>query len=108
MLKRLVTKYFELFSDKNITLISDLLAKDVELIDWEISVFGRDQVVKATKNIFDSVKTINVKPIKIYEDKETVIAELEIVINSVEKLLVVDIITYDVDENICSIIGYKR
>ena len=107
MLKKLATEYFNSFSKKSITEIEKALSENVTLNDWNISCFGKSEVIGATQNIFDSVDTIDVKPINIYCCKDVVIAELKIVINNSISELVVDIITFDINNKIVSIRAYK-
>ena len=107
MLKKLATDYFNSFSKKSITEIEKTLSENVTLNDWNISCSGKSEVIGATQNIFDSVDTIDVKPINIYCCKDVVIAELKIVINNSTTELVVDVITFDINNKIASIRAYK-
>ncbi len=100
-------EYFETFSNKDIDGLSDMFSDDVFLRDWEIEASGKDNVLEANKNIFSSVETININPIHIYSDKNTVIAELDIVVNSETSLLVTDIIDFDDEGKIKNIRAYK-
>jgi hypothetical protein len=107
MLKKLATEYFNYFSKKSITEIEKALSENVTLNDWNISCSGKSEVIGAIKSIFDSVDTIDVKSTNIYCCKDVVIAELEIVINNSIVELVVDIITFDINNKIASIRAYK-
>lgn len=99
--------YFNLFSQKNLKKLSDLFSDDIVLQDWDNFATGKSKVIETNNKIFQSVDTINVKISKIYNDKNVVIAELEIVINNHENLTVVDIISFDNDQKIKSIRAYK-
>jgi hypothetical protein len=74
-------------------------------------VEGIDEVLKANQNIFDSVDTIVVKPIRVWDflsqEDNVVVAELEIVVNDEVTELVTDILEFDDDEKIKSIRAYK-
>ena len=107
MLKKSATEYFNSFSRKSIIEIEKTLSEKVILNDWNISCSGKSEVISATKSIFDSVDTIDVKPTNIYCDKNVVIAELKIFINNSITELVVDIITFDINNKIVSIRAYK-
>ena len=61
---------------------------DVSLRDWEIEATGIDNVIEANTKIFNSVETIVINPLRIYQEQQTVIAEIEIVVNDTEKILV--------------------
>ena len=85
-----------------------MFSKDVSLRDWEIEATGIDEVLKANKNIFKSVDSIKAKPLRIYNDGNTIVAELEIDINNgQESLLVVDVIEFDGENKILEIRAYK-
>jgi len=75
MLKKLATEYFNYFSKKSITEIEKALSENVTLNDWNISCSGKSEVIGATQNIFDSVDTIDVKPINIYCCKDVILIE---------------------------------
>ena len=99
--------YFKVFSDQNIDELSKLFADDIELRDWENSSSGKSNVILTNKKIFDNVETINVKPKNIYQDGNVVIAELEILVNSKESIIVVDIIHFNESAKICRINAFK-
>ena len=100
--------YFEIFSKKDLSGLKKMFSDNVHLKDWEIEEEGIDNVLKANKNIFDSLNTILVTPTKIYMDKNVVIAQLIIEINNnEERLHVVDIIEFDSSGMISSIRAYK-
>ena len=99
--------YFKTFSNKEIKKLGTFFSDDISLRDWDISAIGLNNVLKANSNIFNSVETISVQPIKIYQCDSTIIAELEILINSSDKILVVDVIEFDNSGRILSIRAYK-
>jgi len=105
-LETLAEDYFEAFSHKDLDTLALMFHDDVELRDWEISAEGIDEVLEANQKIFDSVTSIKVTPDALYSDGDTVIAELIIDINGKEKLLVVDILTFE-NDLIKSIRAYK-
>ena len=99
--------YFKVFSEQNTEELSKLFADDIELRDWENSSSGKSNVILANKKIFDSVESIKVKPKNIYQDGNVVVAELDILINSKERILVVDIIHFNKSSKICRINAFK-
>ena len=105
-LKQLATEYFETFSRKDLDGLGLMFTGDVTLRDWEISATGIDDVLAANKKIFDSVEYIHALPLNIYQDGNTVAAELSIVSGHVN-LRVVDIITFSDSGKISSIKAYK-
>ena len=101
-------EYFKTFSNKDLSGLEKMFSVDVILRDWEIEATGIEEVLKANKNIFENVDSIKVRPLSIYNDGNTVIAELEIEINNgQESLLVVDVIEFDSENKILEIRAYK-
>jgi hypothetical protein len=106
-LKSLCLEYFYNFSLKDIDSLSKMFASDCQLRDWENSAVGKEDVVAIYKKIFNSVDTIVVTPRAVYEDSDTIIAELLITINGKEQILVTDIITFNQAGKIISVRAYK-
>jgi len=119
-MKGLALKYFRLFSDKNIDALFHMFDEEVSLRDWEIEVQGRVNVLTAMRETFESVESIQVDIINIYEltYEKKVVAELDIAINKKvrstefdvtdnERLAVVDIIKFSDEEKILAIKAFK-
>jgi hypothetical protein len=106
-LKSLCLEYFYNFSLKDIDSLSKMFASSCQLRDWENSAVGKEDVVAVYEKIFHSVDTIVVTPRAVYEDSDTIIAELLITINGKEQILVTDIITFNEAGKIISVRAYK-
>jgi hypothetical protein len=106
-LKSLCLEYFETFSRKDLDGLGVMFTGDITLRDWEISATGIDEVLAANKKIFDSVEYIHVLPLHLYQDNNTVVAELSIVVSGAVYLSVVDVITFNDSGKIVSIKAYK-
>ena len=102
----LALTYFRIFASKDLDLLRDLFHPDVTLRDWVIDVNGRDQVLAATKGIFDQFTAIRVTPLNVHVDGNTVIGELEITLDG-EQIRVVDLIEFSSDRKIRAIRAYK-
>jgi hypothetical protein len=101
-------KYFKVFSDKNIDELSKMFSNDIELKDWNIFASGKKNVVAANCDIFNSVNTIHVTPIKFYSNSETSYAvQIFILVNGEEKLDVIDVIKFNSNGLINSIVAFK-
>ena len=105
-LKETATQYFETFSRKDLDSLAVMFTDNVVLRDWERSAEGKVDMLAANKAIFDAFDTITVTPLALYEDGNTVTAEIEVLVNGDTKLLVVDVITFDGDK-ISSLRAYK-
>ena len=106
-LKSLCLEYFETFSRKDLDGLGVMFTGDITLRDWEISATGIDEVLAANKKIFDNVEYIHVMPLHLYQDNNTVVAELSIVVSGAVHLSVVDVITFNDSGKIVSIKAYK-
>ena len=102
----LLYKYFYHFSNKDIVGLSDMFSDDVTLTDWDISVVGKEGVLKANLNIFSSVDSINVKVKNIYKNNSDYAIDILITIDESTVLEVVDVIRFD-GNLIKSIKAYK-
>lgn len=101
-------KYFEHFSNQDMKALKSDFAEDVVLRDWEINAEGREEVLRANKNIFDGVRNIKIKTLKSFESPKGVANEIEVHVNDSEEiLLVVDIIEFNDSGKITSIRAYK-
>ena len=105
-LKDQAIQYFEMFSNKDLTGLSEIFTDDVALRDWERSASGKVDMLAANKDIFDAVNTIAVTPIALYEENSTVVAEIEVLVNDEIKILVIDVIKFE-DNKISSVRAYK-
>ena len=106
-LKSLCLEYFYNFSRKDLDGLATMFTDDITLRDWEISATGIDEGLAANKKIFDSVEYIHVMPLHLYQDGNTVAAELSIVVSGAVHLSVVDIITFNDAGKIVSVRAYK-
>ena len=103
----LILKYFSAFSIKNIEIISELFSEDIVLIDWNIHEIGKENVIKANRDIFNSVEEIKVIPIMFYSNSETSFAvQIEIQINKGQIIRVIDLIEFDINSKIKKIVAY--
>ena len=105
---KLVEKYFNFFSKKDIHKLNSLFADNISLIDWEIEAKGIKEVIEVNKKIFNSTESIDVTLINMYQDKLVVTCLIDILINKIEKLKVVDIIKFNEDKKIEEILAFKQ
>lgn len=105
--KNRALNYFNAFSEKNLLNLKFMFDQNVTLRDWDIYARGVVDVMEANQKIFDSVDTIKVTPLALYQQDTTVIAELTILVNGTETLLVTDIIEFTNDGKIKNIRAYK-
>ena len=107
MLKILANKYFELFGKKDIEQIAEMFSEEIILNDPNGFSTGINEVLDTTQNIFNSAKNIHIDIIFLYTENQTVIAELEIIIDTNDLIKIVDILKFDELGKIESISAYK-
>jgi len=100
-------KYFQLFSDKDVSGLQGMFSDDVSLKDWEINFCGKAPVVAANKKIFNSVSNLNVIVENVYQNGNKVFAEILVQIDN-ETIPVLDVLTFNEDMKINSITAYRR
>lgn len=109
-LKDRALEYFDAFSNKDLDKLATMFDDHITLRDWEVSASGKTAVLGANKHIFDSVETITVTPIKLYQDADTVAAEISIEVydndGETTNLIVVDVIEF-VGNKIKNVRAYK-
>jgi ketosteroid isomerase-like protein len=87
----LIKNYFSAWSKKDINKLESMFSDNVVLIDWDISVNGKNNVLKTNKDLFSSVKKIDLQIVNLCYNESVAIAELNITIDG-QILNVVDII----------------
>lgn len=105
--KSLALEYFFNFTYKHLKNLEDMFDENIRLKDWENQAFGKVDVLKVYEKIFASVDQIAVTPGKIYEDGDTIIAELCISIDGKERILVTDVLEFTDEGKISSVRAYK-
>ena len=89
-----------------------MFSENISLKDWNISVKGKEEVIKAYQDIFDNVKEIHAHRVKFHECGSTMCCEILINIYDenntvIEEIQVMDIITFDKLMKIKKIKAYK-
>ena len=86
--------------------MSAMFADDIILRDWKIAVHGKAAATDETAKNFASADTIEIEPISVCENNDTVAAELRIVVDGAIELHVVDVLTFSQTGKIQSIRAY--
>ena len=101
--KKTVLLYLKRYENKDLKGIEDIFSDDIVLRDWKIRVEGKEKALFETKKNFESVDSIEIKVLSLYENDNSVAAELKIIINNSEELYVVDVVTINSEGKINSI-----
>ena len=106
-IENIARNYFKSFENMNIDELSEMFGEHISLKDWNIEAHGKQLVLEANQNIFNSVNTLNVLVDNLYISGQTAIAQLSICVDGEPPLPVVDIIHFDESNRINSIIAYR-
>lgn len=104
--KALALRYLKKYAEKDLNGIEVLFATDIVLRDWKIRVEGKEQALRETRKNFHAADSIEITTLAMYENEDTVAAELKIVVDQDEELHVVDVITFNAERKIVSIRAY--
>lgn len=98
--------YLRCYAAKDLDSVAAMFADDIVLRDWNLRVCGRAAVLAETRKNFDSVTSIAIEPLQIYENARGVAGELRIVIDGSLELHVVDVIEFNEHRSITAIRAY--
>lgn len=82
-----------------------MLAEEVHLRDWNISVFGKAEAIRETVKNF--AESIEIHILALYESTDTVAGELHIGVDGKIDLYLVDAVTFNAQGKITVIRSYK-
>lgn len=99
--------YLHSYAEKDLEAIANMLAEEAHLRDWNISVFGKADVLRETAKNFSDAETIEIQILDIYENANSVAGELRIVVDGSINLYVVDVVTFNSQGKVTAIRSYK-
>ncbi len=99
--------YLQHYAARDLPRTSALLADDVTLRDWAVSVRGKAAVVAETAKNFAGAQDLAIEVLHAIEQGDTVAAELRIVVDGTIELQVVDVLVFDAQGRIRAIRSYK-
>ncbi len=106
-MKKVVEKYFKLFSNRDLIGLEKLFTNNVILQDWTTNIKSKKKVLKFNKKIFKSFKKINVKLEESFTNlkNNSIACKITVQLNK-KKLKVIDIIYFDKKNKIKKIVAY--
>jgi limonene-1,2-epoxide hydrolase len=99
--------FLDAYARKDLAAITPMLADDVTLRDWNISVHGRQAVEAATLQNFQNAETIEIQVLAVCANDSTVAGELRIVVDRTVELFVVDVLEFNAQHLVKAIRSYK-
>jgi hypothetical protein len=97
--------YFEAFNNKSIQKLSQLYSPTIRLVDWDIDISGREEVLNANSELFNLDFELKVN--KTYQINNKTFNEITITIGE-DVLEIMDVITFNKEFQIENITAYKR
>ena len=102
----LCLSYLRNYAEKDLNGIEAMFSDNIILRDWKVRVAGKRNAIEETRKNFEAADSIEVDVLSIFENKNTVAAELKINVDKTEELYVVDVITFNSRDQIESIRAY--
>lgn len=100
-------EYLARYARRDLAAIDRMLAEDVTLTDWNITVVGKAAALAETAKNFAAATRIDITPRNIMEGGCSVSAELHIVVDATIELHVVDVIDFASSGMITAIRAYR-
>lgn len=101
--KNIALLYLNQYQNKDIKGIENIFSDDIILRDWKIRVEGKEKALIETRKNFESVESLKIDILELYENNNSIVAELKIIVNNCEELYVIDVITISAGSKISSI-----
>jgi hypothetical protein len=105
--KELCLTYLRRYAEKKLDEIAEMFDDEIVLRDWNIVVHGKQNALLETRKNFDAAKSIVIETLFLYENQNSIAAELKITLNGSDELYVIDVVTFNFSGKIKSIRAYK-
>ena len=99
-------RYLHFYESRDLDAIAELFAEQIQLRDWTLSVVGKAAALAETRHNFESVESLQIEILSLFESADGVAGELRILINGRDELYVVDVLRFDADGRIDQIHAY--
>lgn len=106
-LQQLARQVLVAYESKDIRFFEAAFDEDVVLRDWNMEVSGRAPALKEFSKNFNQAESLKINILQIFAGENRVAVELQIEINKQESLNVVDVIGFNDDGKISSIVAYR-
>lgn len=105
--EQLTRNFLAAYEAKDIETIAAMFHTDVFLRDWNSEVSGQAAAVAEFTKNFQQAKSLKIVIKRIYLAELSAAAELEITVNHTELLNVVDVLSFNEEGKILSIVAYR-
>jgi ketosteroid isomerase-like protein len=105
--EELMRQFLEAYEAKDLATLTTYLAPDVVLRDWNLEVTGKEAALKEFAKNFEQAASLSIEIRHIYTSGTGAAAEVEIIVNGVESLRVVDVLSLNEAGQVTAIVSYK-
>jgi hypothetical protein len=105
--EQLTRKCLAAYQAKDMATIASMFHPNVVLRDWNSEVRGHTAAVEEFTRNFEQADTLKIEIKSFYQAELSAAAELEIIVNGTEVLNVVDVLSFNEEGKILSIVAYR-
>jgi hypothetical protein len=105
--EQLTRKFLAAYEAKDMAAIAAMFHPDVVLRDWNSGVSGHAAAVAEFTKNFQQANSLKIVIKRIYLAELSAAAELEITLNQTELLNVVDVVSFNEEGKILSVVAYR-
>lgn len=98
--------YLQAYARKDLDAIAGMLADEVHLRDWNLSVRGKAAALAETAKNFAAAQSLEIEILALTESERSVAGELRIRVDGHAELFVVDVLDFDAQGHIRAIRAY--
>ena len=105
--EELLKDFLHAYEQKDLDAISEMVSEDVFLRDWNLEASGKESLIREFSKNFATQASIEIRILRTFSSDAGTAAEIEIALGDEQTLRVVDILGFDNDLKISSIVSYK-
>ena len=103
----LVRDFLGFYEAKDINSIDRMLSDDVVIRDWNLEVQGKSNALDFFKKNFRDAESLSIEVRDVFLSESGAAVVVDILVNNVERLSVVDVVTFDRAGLVESVISFK-
>jgi hypothetical protein len=103
----LTRKFLLAYESKELATIANMFHPEIILRDWNSEIIGKEDAIEEFGKNFEQAQNLKILIKTIYIASYSAAAEIEITVNHTEKLNVVDVLNFNSEGKILSIVAYR-
>ncbi len=100
-------QFLQCYEQKDLAGIVAMLAPDVHVRDWNVSLRGRAAAEDFMRRNFDEAESLAIEVLHLHTSADSVAGEVRVVVNGTIELLLVDVIRFDAEGRVAALRSYK-